>query len=784
MALLREHTADEYWADHGILVVRSQGEGDENAGILGEGATGTQPGGTIAHAGAGWLWARTSSGDREHVVMLEAHDGPPPDDPAGWDDLMETPFLSDSTTVALGLLTGGDYDEHTLLLGRPGYYRVRVSCLRQPDEAGDTGDTEEPEGDTWRLQFWPAPGDPEPPRWLARGEPAVSEFSYEWDEVLDPEIREVLWAAQSAAREHPDGASAAQIAADKPAQSSRAETGPDAPLWPPLPRPPLTTGHPDQDAFEARLHAEFAAERVERERAAAEMAARFGLPAPVTVGDVLPLLAALGLLILHQDGGEPRYLAPGVQPRARDVLDLPAGRLAELDEQQMFYRYCAPATDLVAVTMWTPAGRAGTVADLAGRVLMPTGEVRATLRYAQRQQLLRVDGDPGDDASQLTLTVQPGGEQQHSADQPTAGEPANYAEPASAVEPADLAGLADLLLAETGAAVEPADLAGLADLLLAETSAAAEENQGAYARLVVVSAQDASPPLPQGAPPRAGVVTTSGDLVVWRDGDAEVLASVPAAAPRAVETPHGVVVLDLDQCVLVQAGGHTEVLTTRIGFRAAVSADGRHLALAQTGGGRRPKFSVQLIDLADHSRQTLPWPEDPVIAGVYGGAVFFSSAGAGGQRWTPGRDPEPLPWPPQTVDSQTGVMLVEGEAAGADGWLVIGRYGERANVLVTLAAELAPGGAHLISFRYEPPAVTLFDIDGADPRIWWLPEGCDTSAGPRGPVWEDAGHLLLRRPYSPDTPAVRLDIRTGDVEGVPLPGIEGYEVATFVESPG
>jgi hypothetical protein len=289
----------------------------------------------------------------------------------------------------------------------------------------------------------------------------------------------------------------------------------------------------------------------------------------------------------------------------------------------------------------------------------------------------------------------------------------------------------------------------------------------------------------QGTPPRSGIVTTSGTLVIWRDGAAEVLAEVSGDVQRAVATPHGVVVLGLSRCVLVRPDCRAEVLATNTDFRGAVSADGRYLALAQARYGRRPTFSLQVIDLADRSAQILRWPENPTVAGVYGDTVYFSSDKAGGLRWIPGSDPEPLPWAPRTVDSRTGAMLVDGEAAGADGWLAIGQHGERANVLVTLTADLAPGGTHLIGFRYSPPAVTLFDVaaGGADPRVWWLPEGCDMSM-PCGPAWEDGGHLLLRRPYSGGAPAVRLDVRTGDIEGVPLPGIEGYEVAAFVESPG
>ncbi len=57
------------------------------------------------------------------------------------------------------------------------------------------------------------------------------------------------------------------------------------------------------------------------------------------------------------------------------------------------------------------------------------------------------------------------------------------------------------------------------------------------------------------------------------------------------------------------------------------------------------------------------------------------------------------------------------------------------------------------------------------------PHGART-AGRHG---EDTGHLLLRRPYSGGAPAVRLDVRTGAVEGVPLPGLDD-DVAVFVES--
>jgi hypothetical protein len=93
------------------------------------------------------------------------------------------------------------------------------------------------------------------------------------------------------------------------------------------------------------------------------------------------------------------------------------------------------------------------------------------------------------------------------------------------------------------------------------------------------------------------------------------------------------------------------------------------------------------------------------------------------------------------------------------------------------AAEmLAPGATRLYSHRYSPPAVTVFDIpDGTEnPQIHWLPKGCVTSTTtPWGrPVWEDTEHLVIPvgGPWSLTrrARAVRLDIRTGHLETVPI----------------
>ena len=220
--LLGSLADDEYWSEYGVMVVIDGPGGDYDDvdaldrrfgldhELLTVSAMELQPGGTVAHAGAGWLWGRVGWMDSYHVVRLEAHDAPPADDRGGWDEVLETPYWSHSGTVVLSTLTGGwDAEADALELGSPGLYRVRVSCVRDfsasaEDEyrplrktphgyarpvssaarAGGTdhgggadqgaGDGIFEEGDIWRLQFWPSPQEAEPPRWLARFEPITA----------------------------------------------------------------------------------------------------------------------------------------------------------------------------------------------------------------------------------------------------------------------------------------------------------------------------------------------------------------------------------------------------------------------------------------------------------------------------------------------------------------------------------------------------------------------------------------------------------------------------------
>jgi hypothetical protein len=765
MALLSACETDEYWTEYGVLVIRDRGgdPDEESMGLLAEHATESQPGGTIAIAGAGWLWGRATDMDGENEVRLEAHDSAPPDAAgavAGWDDVVETPYLSFSGTVGLSILTGGDNDDDTLQLGPAGQYRVRVCRRTRPpapdprDAAGDDA-ADFVAGDTWLLQFWPATGSPQPPRWLVRA-PVVIDESPGWDygSTLDPHVSSVLRSALELSVRHPEGVSAAQITADRAAIESAFadQADPASPLWPPAPRPYLTTGHADLDAFEAQVHAKAVAEWEQRQSEVAALAAQFGVPNPVTLKDVLPLLVGMGLLSVREDGDEPRYQPPTPSGGTWRLAGPPEAS-GENEAEQIYFPVADGAADLVCVALWSSPGQAGTVADLAERLLVSIDDLRATLRYAQQEQLLRVEGDPDDAASRLTLTPLPRSE-----------EPAG--EPRSVPLPVEGPGVVALIQVDSQA-----------------RSSNSGDSPRLSARLVVTSSsfRTGATALPVGAPPRAGIITRSAELIVWRDGHAEVLASVPEDAFRAIETRYGVVVLSPGASVLVREGGQAEVLATDTGYSGHVSADGRYLAFEQNTFGRARNFALHLIDIADGSRQTLPWPTNVGVFGVYGGAVFFGAADADCVRWTPGTDPEPLPWKPRTIDRLSGRMLVDGFDHDIDGWLVIGQDGERYNVLASGAAELALGGTQMIYLRYDPPAVTLFDVatGGANPRVVSLPERSDTSTH----TWEEPGHLLFSRPYSREAArAVRLDVRTGEVEGVPFPGAEREMLATFVES--
>ncbi|HEX5293398.1 MAG TPA: hypothetical protein VFX25_31375 [Streptosporangiaceae bacterium] len=590
--LLSSLADDGYLALDGVLVVTdgpgvdAGGAGASEAGasgpgldadLLAEAALVMQPGGTVAQAGAGWLWGRAGQADSYHVVRLEAHDAAPHDDLGDWAEVLETPYWSFSGTAGLSMLAGAWDDEaEAVVLGGPGPYRVRVSCVRDfGGDSGDSGGDAEAEsteaGDSWRLQFWPAPGEIEPPRWLAR-------------------------------REQPDD----------------------------------------------------------------------------------------GALL---------------------------------------------ATDLVAVALWTRGGAAGTVGELAARVLAQPDEVRAGLRTAIAEGWLLVTGDPADPAAPLTLMAKP----------PPTTEPRS----------------SPLTLEPLAPPFAPAPV-------------------GAEARRQLFLEGGPPAPLPAGPPPRAGIITANRELVAWRDGVPEVLATVEQYTEAALATPHGIVVIGSKRAVLIRPGGAQVVLTPDPDHRTALSEDGRHLAIASHTLGRRPRFRLYLADLADGSAQVLDCPDWLEVQSLRGGQVTCSLSDGQGHAafsWSPGREPEPVPYRDHLVDRITGTVLSEAEPREflAGDYVITGPDGRSLTVGRLRDAQqsrLSPGARWLYDFWYDPPELIVTDVGGPAPGptvTWPVPRNCDTQPGvARGPVWEDETRILVSARNSPDARAVRIDVTTGATERLDL----------------
>lgn len=220
MTLLGFCEEDEYLPDYGTIVLRDvRRDGGVPAlgnELLGELATNALSG-TVATAGDGWLHGTAS--DPWQAVRCEAHDEPPELRIEAWEDIVESPFHSQSGVVCLGLLTGGAYGEE-LSLEAKGLFRVRV--CRKPAEAGE-------EGDVWLIQFWPAPDGPEPPRWLKRTRPAVRGEDPGWQQILGYPVIELSWYFSLAGMPRPDGWLDEPLPGGPPSDSVCAQLGVDPP---------------------------------------------------------------------------------------------------------------------------------------------------------------------------------------------------------------------------------------------------------------------------------------------------------------------------------------------------------------------------------------------------------------------------------------------------------------------------------------------------------------------------------------------------------------------------
>jgi hypothetical protein len=193
---------DDYRPEYGTFVIRDVPRPDQVrppvGELLAEYAVETQPSGSFARAGDGWIEGVAADGD--HTVRIEVYDAPPDDDDLSeWDDVLETPFAT-SGVVRLARVVGGPVGD-PIELGPSGVYRVLFA--RRPATAGD-----DPEGwpCEYRLRCWPVAAAPEPPRWLRRSRPLVDgppaggprAFDGRYRSAITDVVMLALWAAESA----------------------------------------------------------------------------------------------------------------------------------------------------------------------------------------------------------------------------------------------------------------------------------------------------------------------------------------------------------------------------------------------------------------------------------------------------------------------------------------------------------------------------------------------------------------------------------------------------------
>ncbi|OXM60026.1 hypothetical protein [Amycolatopsis vastitatis] len=220
MTLLGFLEDDEYLPEYGTLVVRDRYDADgleplENE-LLGELATDGLSG-TVATAGDGWVHGH--AGDPFQSVRLEAHDAQPSVVVDDWEDVVGSPFHSRSGRLALGLLTGGEYDG-TLELGRRGLFCVRVA--RSAAAAGE-------EGDVWLVQFWPS-DDPGLPRWVRRTRQALFGADPGWRQVLGYPVMSAAWAAAGYGPPRPESWLDEPLRGDPPDAAICAQLGVEVPV--------------------------------------------------------------------------------------------------------------------------------------------------------------------------------------------------------------------------------------------------------------------------------------------------------------------------------------------------------------------------------------------------------------------------------------------------------------------------------------------------------------------------------------------------------------------------
>jgi hypothetical protein len=355
VALLRSFEDHEYWPEYSTFLLRDSGPGGPArvavGELLSEHAVDTQPCGSVARAGDGWLDGRAT--DRHHAVRLESHDSEPQPDPAAWADVMETPMASGGT-IALSLVTGGSHGD-PFRLGQPGLYRARF--CRRPAQNGDS----------YLVQFWPVDSPPDPPRWIARSRPLVEHGDDGWADALGRTATELIWAIRDAAadvgRATVDDLAAWALRHHRPADWLSEQLA-------------AAAGDPGHGAGPAAT----SPRRVDL----AEASRQLGAAVPATRADLLPLLVAGGVVRASTDPAGALGYQVVERPRpVWEVLRLPDEQVAAIRTRDAHRRYCYAVSDVISLLLW--AGESGTTVTLgwlADRLLTSPSTVAEIIDFA------------------------------------------------------------------------------------------------------------------------------------------------------------------------------------------------------------------------------------------------------------------------------------------------------------------------------------------------------------------------------------------------------------------
>lgn len=481
--------------------------------------------------------------------------------------------------------------------------------------------------------------------------------------------------------------------------------------------------------------------------------------------------------------------------------------------------------ELRAQLRWAGASARMSVAELARHLLLTPQEVRRGLLYEINAGRLRVEGDYSDDDTRLDLRltggrsrfndepVHPETDQRH-ADDEEDGDMEAVTGPEIWDAPPDAAGAQPRPLVATqlpmpwqawgsglnapapGLPLTPLfdePVAGGSDLEGEPVSAASIDGEVIVERLVVsFGGSQERPQLyrpPWGAPPRAGYVSSLGQVVVPGPCGQTVLAELDlrrSGPKRALQTAAGVVVVTgRGEAVLIVPDGSAQTLVDHEVDEVALTPAGDLLVVLAVHLGRRDRSMLHAIDLRAGTRETWETDQWVSLVGLVNGCALINSGfdwedDAGTLRWRPGEEPEALPWRVEAADARSGTLIVR-----ADGRRVLIGPGPKRLLEDDGPGWLSPGAAFSVHLT---PSRTDLRVrharDGAEHMIA-LPRSVDVdNRGPTG-VWESPTVLLLTMRHGYDhvlqTAAVRCEVASGTYERVEVGPWGEHGVATCIE---